>query len=97
MSNGYTDRMHGTMTPTHRGGAGVAAIVLGIIAVVLSWWWPAGLVLGVIAVVCGVVGRHRVARGEAGNRGTATAGLTLGIVGLVLTAGFFAFILAAGS
>jgi len=72
-----------------------SALVTGIIGVVLSWYWPAGLVLGVVAVVCGVVGRKSAARGEATNAGTATAGLVLGIIGLVLTAVFAAFIISA--
>ncbi|MCA1221609.1 DUF4190 domain-containing protein [Streptomyces sp. 8L] len=83
---------HGAAAHSGRGGLGTAALVLGIIGVVLSWYWPVGLVLGVLAVVFGVVGRRRVLRGEATNAGTAKAGLVLGIVGLVLTAIFVAFV-----
>jgi len=98
MSNSYMSGAGSTHTTTarsHRNGSGVGALVTGIIGVVLSWYWPAGLVLGVVAVVCGVVGRKSAARGEATNAGTATAGLVLGIIGLVLTAVFAAFIISA--
>jgi hypothetical protein len=90
-----TGSSHGAATHSRRNGLGTSALVVGIIGVVLSWYWPAGLVLGVLAVVFGVVGRGRAARGEASNASTAKAGLILGVVGLVLTAVFAAFIMSA--
>lgn len=44
--------------------------------------------LGILAVVFGVNGRARVAKGEATNSGRATSGLVLGIVTLALCALF---------
>lgn len=76
-------------------GMGTAALVLGIIAVVMSWYWVAALPLGIVGIVLGVLGRKKAARGEATNRGAATAGMVLGIVGIVLAAVFIAVIAAA--
>jgi hypothetical protein len=43
-----------------------------------------GIVLGILAVVFGVIGRNRARRSEATNGGVAIAGLVIGAVGLVL-------------
>lgn len=68
-----------------RNGLGVAALVLGVLAVLSSFTVVIGFVLGLLAIVFGVIGRGRAKRGEADNRGIATAGLALGAVGLVLS------------
>jgi len=73
-----------------RNGPGTAALVLGIIAVVLSWTVVGGIVLGILAVVFGFVGRGRVKRGEADNRRGANAGIITGIVAIVLAGGLIA-------
>jgi hypothetical protein len=66
-----------------RNGLGAAALVCGIVAVVLSfipvinWFtWP----LGVLAVVFGAVGWGRANKGQATNKSMAIAGLVLGIL-----------------
>lgn len=69
--------------PAPRNGMGTAALVLGIIGVVLCWN-PVGIILGILAVIFGGVGLGRAKRGEATNRGAAMAGLVLGIVAVVL-------------
>jgi heme/copper-type cytochrome/quinol oxidase subunit 2 len=68
-----------------RNGFGVAALVLGLLAVVLSWTIIGGLVLGILAVIFGVLGRGRARRGEATNGGFSVAGIVLGAVGVVIT------------
>lgn len=79
---GYGDenRNHGREP---RNGLGLAALVCGIIAVVLSlipvlnvFTWP----LGVLAIVFGAIGWGRVNNGTATNKGQAITGLVLGIV-----------------
>src|SRR3954467_8934699 len=72
------------LTTAPRNGAGTAALVLGILALLGSFTVFGGIVLGIVAIVLGVIGRRRAARGEATNRGSATAGLVLGIIGAVL-------------
>ncbi|HEY5202536.1 MAG TPA: DUF4190 domain-containing protein [Acidothermaceae bacterium] len=81
---------YGTPGTTMRNGPGTAALVLGIVAVVLSWTVVGGIVLGILAVVFGFVGRGRVKRGEADNRRGANAGVITGIVGIVLAGGLIA-------
>ncbi|MEU9099404.1 DUF4190 domain-containing protein [Streptomyces sp. NPDC048361] len=67
-------------------GLGTAAMVLGIIAcaTMLCTWGISGIVLGVLALIFGILGKGKVARGEANNRGQAQAGFVMGIVGTVL-------------
>jgi hypothetical protein len=67
-----------------RNGIGTAALVCGIIAVVLSWTVYVGIILGILAICFGGVGIGRSTRGEATNRSSALAGLILGIVAIAL-------------
>ena len=76
-----------------RNGMGTAALVLGIVALLGFWTVILGILLGLLAVVFGVIGRKRASRGEATNGGAALAGAILG--GLALVAGIV--ILAAGA
>jgi hypothetical protein len=86
-SNGHAPGYGQPFPPGHqsaRNGMGTAALVLGIIGVVLSWTVYPGFILGILAIVFGAIGLGRVRRGEATNRGAARAGLVLGIVALAL-------------
>jgi len=70
-----------------RNGMGTTALVIGVVAlvlVVLLLFSPLGVLLGLLAVVFGIVGLTRANRGEADNRGQAVAGLVTGGVALVL-------------
>jgi hypothetical protein len=67
-----------------RNGLGVAALVLGLLALLTSVTIVGGIVLGLAAIVLGALGRGRARRGEASNGGTATAGIVLGVLGAVL-------------
>lgn len=74
-------------TPQGQGpsnGLGIAALVLGI-AALLTWFFLLGGVLGVVAIVLGVLGRKKASRGEATNGGVALAGIITGAIGVVLT------------
>ena len=66
-----------------RNGFGVAAFVLGLFALLLSWTVLGGIVLGIPAVIFGLLGRGRVKRGEATNGGFSVAGIVLGALGVV--------------
>ncbi|MEU6386494.1 DUF4190 domain-containing protein [Streptomyces bauhiniae] len=73
------------MGPVPQNNAGTAALVLGILSIVLfCLYGVASLILGVIAVILGVQGRRRADRGEATNRGQAQAGFVLGIIGIIV-------------
>jgi hypothetical protein len=70
-----------------RNGAGVAALTMGAVglALVLTvMLFPIGGLLGVVAMLAGVVGISRAARWRAFNRGQAVAGLLLGGLALLL-------------
>ncbi|MFD6434085.1 DUF4190 domain-containing protein [Streptomyces venezuelae] len=71
------------MTPAN--GMGVSALVLGIIAAVGFCLWPLAIVLGILAVIFGAVGRGKARRGEATNGGQALAGIICGAAGIVLS------------
>ncbi|MFJ9031235.1 DUF4190 domain-containing protein [Streptomyces sp. NPDC102274] len=75
-------------------GMGVAAMVLGILSVCLFCLYGiGGIVLGVLALIFGIVGRKRVQRGEANNEGQARAGVILGSIGIALGVIFLGFII----
>jgi hypothetical protein len=81
-----------------RNGMGIAALILAIIALLICWI-PfvgfLGLLLGVVAVILGVIGRGRAKRGEATNGGVALGGLVLGVfavLGAIASAAIWFFI-----
>ena len=70
-----------------RNGMGVAALVIGVVALVLVLlllFSPLGAFLGLVAVVLGIVGLVRANRGQADNRGQAVTGLVTGGLALLL-------------
>ncbi|UXY22214.1 DUF4190 domain-containing protein [Streptomyces cynarae] len=67
-------------------GMGIASLVLGVISLVLFCLWPVALIVGVLAVIFGIIGRRKARRGEATNGGMALAGVICGAVGFVLSA-----------
>ncbi|MEV0069909.1 DUF4190 domain-containing protein [Amycolatopsis sp. NPDC050768] len=67
-----------------RNGFGVTALVLGIIALVLCWTVWGGIILGVLALVFGILGVKRANRGQATNKGASIAGIVTGSIGLVI-------------
>lgn len=72
-----------------RNGLGTAALVLGIVGTVLGallFLFFVVFVLGLLAVIFGLIGRGRAKRGEASNSTAATWGFALGVVSLVLSA-----------
>ncbi|MET9257157.1 DUF4190 domain-containing protein [Streptomyces sp. NPDC003717] len=81
--------------PVPSNGLGTAALILGIIAAAVFCLWPLAIVLGVLAVVFGAVGRAKATRQEATNPGQALAGLICGIAGIVLGVGFGVLMLTA--
>ncbi|CAL9598334.1 hypothetical protein SUDANB176_05379 [Streptomyces sp. enrichment culture] len=81
------------MAPMPSNGPGVAGLVLGIISAVVFCLWPVAVLLGVLGVVFGAIGRGKAARGEATNPGQALAGIICGAVGTVLGIGFGVLVL----
>lgn len=73
-----------------RNGMGIAALVTAVIGVVTSFTVIGGVLLGLVAVVLGIIARGRVKRGEADNGGVALAGVIVGAVAIVLGVAFAA-------
>ncbi len=73
--------------PQAGNGFAVTALVCGIVGVVLGVLpFFVGWILGIIAIVFGVLGRKRaVANPAIGRGGMATAGIVLGIIAIVAT------------
>lgn len=67
-----------------KNGLGTAALITGILSIVLCWTLLFSIPLAIAAVITGVKGRAAAAQGQATNDGVATAGLITGIVGAVL-------------
>ncbi|MGA6154788.1 hypothetical protein ACPEIC_15730 [Stenotrophomonas sp. NPDC087984] len=70
--------------------------MLGIIGLVLSPSIVFGIILGVLAIVFGVLGRARAASGEATNGGSALAGVILGVVAVVASVAMIFVYIATG-
>lgn len=69
-------------------GGAITALVCGIIAILL-FWIPGinllAILLGLVAIVAGVVGLSRARDPYVGGKGMAVTGLVLGILALVLS------------
>ena len=81
---------YGTPVAAARNGFGIAALVLGILAIPGAFTILGGVLLGLLAVIFGAIGRSRAKRGQATNGGIALAGLITGAVGFVLAIAFVA-------
>jgi len=73
-----------------KNGLGIAALIVAIVALISSVSVVGGILLGIVAVILGVVGRGRVKRGEADNGGVALAGIILGIISIIAGLAFIA-------
>jgi hypothetical protein len=70
--------------PGPRNGFGIAALVLGIVSILL---FPGlGIILGLLGIIFGILGIRLASKGEATNNGMAIAGVVLSAVGLALGA-----------
>ncbi|WP_254408088.1 DUF4190 domain-containing protein [Streptomyces sp. AC495_CC817] len=83
------------LAPPPSNGIGIAAMVLGICAAVLFCLWPFAILLGIMAMIFGFVGRAKARRGEATNPGHALAGIICGAAGILLGIGFIVLIVLA--
>ena len=71
-------------------GMATASLVLGVVALCLFWLFAVGLVLGVMAIVFGVLGMRKA--GQLPGRflhGRAKAGFVTGVVATVASIAFF--------
>ena len=89
---GYPPAPYGDYYPPGppKNGMGVAALVVAIIALISSVSVIGGILLGIVAVILGFIGRGRVKSGEANNGGVATAGIILGVISIIAGLAFIA-------
>jgi Domain of unknown function (DUF4190) len=74
----------GGWRPSPRNGYGIAALVLGIVSILL---FPGpGIILGVLGIIFGILGLRLISKGEATNTGMAITGIVLSAIGLTLGA-----------
>jgi ABC-type Fe3+ transport system permease subunit len=66
-------------------GLSIAALVLGILALPAILTVIGGILLGLIALVLGIVAARGASRGKNGGRGMAITGAVLGVVGIVVS------------
>ncbi|MGH3344291.1 MAG: DUF4190 domain-containing protein [Carbonactinosporaceae bacterium] len=71
-----------------RNGMGTAALVLAILALLVSWFLGAGILLGVLGLIFGFIGLGRLRRGDASNQGVTVAGLVLSGLAILISIGF---------
>ncbi|MGH3308974.1 MAG: DUF4190 domain-containing protein [Streptomyces sp.] len=69
-----------------RNGFGIAALTLGLIGGVLFWTILGGLLLGLLAVIFGILGFRRGKRGQATNGTLAIVGAVIGGLALIASA-----------
>lgn len=84
----YANQGYGPYTSAPRNGIGTAALILGIVGLLTSWSVIGGLLFGLGAVTCGIIGRSRVREGLANNAVVAGAGIVLGALATVLAVVF---------
>ena len=65
-------------------GMAIAALILGILALLFSWTVVVGIGAGLLALVLGLVASSRAKKGRAGGRVMAIIGAVLGLLGLLV-------------
>ncbi|MFF0815289.1 DUF4190 domain-containing protein [Rhodococcus sp. NPDC003318] len=66
-------------------GVGIAALILGVLGLLAVWTIVGGIVLGVLAVILGIMGRSRYRKRLATNGGVSLAGIILGVLAVVVS------------
>ena len=87
---------YSTSYPYSAGEAGpglpLAALVLGLVSVVLSWVPLFDFALGVLAIILGAAGISNADRRGGAGKGMAIAGLVLGLLAVAIAIVFWVFI-----
>lgn len=74
-----------------KNGMGIAALVAGLLSLPAAFTIFGGFVLGVAAIILGILGYRRAKAGEATNGGLATGGIVLGALGIIVSIALVAF------
>jgi hypothetical protein len=78
--------------PQRNNGMGTAALVCALVGLALFWTVVGGVVLGILGVIFGFIGRGRVKKNQADNGAVATAGIAVGAVAVVAGILFAVFV-----
>ena len=85
-----TDRgPHRGTAQRNQGGSGLAitALVLGLLALLSSWTIVGGVLLGLGAIVVGLIALTRIKQGRAQGWSMAVVGIVTAVIGLLVAAG----------
>ncbi|MCJ8504467.1 DUF4190 domain-containing protein [Kocuria flava] len=74
-------------------GLGIAALVLGILALLGSWLFGLGFVPGVVGLVLGIVALRKLSRAQGASKAVPVIGIVLSALGIVASVLFFFAIL----
>ncbi|MEI7031210.1 DUF4190 domain-containing protein [Streptomyces pratensis] len=74
---------YGNAAPARTNGFAITALVLGLLACLFFWTVVGGLLLGLLAVVFGIIAALRTRQGRAPRRVMAIVGAALGALGLI--------------
>jgi uncharacterized membrane protein YedE/YeeE len=73
-------------TPKANNGLATAALVLGIVSIVLSLFWVIGVICGILAIIFALIAKGKIkADPNLGGSGAATGGLITGIIGTIIS------------
>jgi hypothetical protein len=89
----------GDTPPRGNDGMALAAMIVGILSLLIAWIPFVGIlgtIGGIVAVVLGFVGRGRIKRSGAGGNGMAVTGIATGAVAIVLSVLITGFFFVAG-
>ena len=80
--------------PKASNGMATASLVLGIVSIVFSFFWPISVICGILAIVLGIVAKGKIkADINMGGSGAATGGLITGVIGIILSVIFIAIVI----
>jgi O-antigen ligase len=83
------DHPHHDTSQRSRGGSGLAitALVLGVLALVTSWTIIGGVLLGLGAIIVGLIALTRIRQGRGQGRAMAVIGIVTAVIGLLVAIG----------
>lgn len=77
--------------PTGGPGLGITALILGILAIITSFFVFGGYLFGIPAIIVGAIGSSKAKKGRATGRGMAITGIVTGVIALLISIGLTIF------
>lgn len=74
------------MSENQKNGMATAALVLGIVSIVMGFFGWIGIICGLLAIIFAVIAKKKIKENPAlaSSKGAATGGLVMGIIGLII-------------